>query len=141
MANEKNSGAGQAQNDDGRVLKSLALLTLPWISFQREMLAMMKKGIEDTSNARPVQNLAARELQALMMIFDRSGKWRGLLDHGLESKIAETYKETLPKLVSGSLGLIEAQDALLASVADLLDNVRKGDKTSGPASGRTEKSG
>ena len=131
MPNEKDSGLDQAQNGAGRVLRSFILLTLPWLSFQREMLAIMKKGIEDASHVRPIENLTSRELQALMMILDPSGKWRSLLDRDLEKKIEETYTKTFPKLASSSILFIEAQQALLASISDLLDKLRKDNKPSG----------
>jgi hypothetical protein len=124
MTNEKGNGRNSVQNGE-RVLRNFILLTLPWLSFQREMLAIAKKGIEDTSHIRPIENLTSREFQALMMILDPSGKWRGLLDRDLEKKIEEAYTKTFPKLVSGSLLFIEAQEALLASMSELLDKLRK----------------
>jgi hypothetical protein len=124
MTNEKDNGRNSAQNGE-RVLRNFILLTLPWLSFQREMLAIARKGIEDTSHIRPIENLTSREFQALMMILDPSGKWRGLLDRDLEKKMEEAYSKTFPKLVSGSLLFIEAQEALLASIFELLDKLRK----------------
>jgi len=130
MPNDKDSH-DRAQNGEGRVLTNFILLSLPWVSFQREMLAIMKKGIEDASHVRPIENLTSRELQALMMILDPSGKWRSLLDRDLEKKIEETYTNTFPKLVSGSLQFIEAQETLLASLSDLMDKLRKDNKPKG----------
>ena len=103
MPNDKDSGRDHAQNGEGRVLRNFALLALPWLSLQRDMLALMKRGIEDASHVRPIENLTSRELQALMMILDPSGKWRSLLDRDLQEKIKETYTKTFPKLVSGSI--------------------------------------
>lgn len=131
MPNDKDSGLDHAQNGEGRVLRNFILLTLPWLSFQREMLAIMKKGIEDASHVRPIENLTSRELQALMMILDPSGKWRSLLDRDLEKKIEETYTKTFPKLASSSIHFIEAQEALLASISDLLNKLRKDNKPNG----------
>lgn len=133
MPHDKHS-VDYSQNPESRVLKNFILLALPWLSFQREILAIMKKGIEDASHVRPVENLTSRELQALMMIFDPSGKWRSLSDRGLEKKITDTYAEILPKLVSGSFAFIEAQDAVLAGVSDLLENLRKNNPMNGDAS-------
>jgi hypothetical protein len=134
MPHDKHSSVDYSQNPESRVLKNFILLALPWLSFQREILAIMKKGIEDASHVRPVENLTSRELQALMMILDPSGKWRGLSDRGLEKKITDTYAEIFPKLVSGSFAFIEAQDAVLAGVSDLLENLRKNDPMNGDAS-------
>ena len=126
MPNDKDSGRDHPQNGEGRVLRNFILLTLPWLSFQRDMLAIMKRGIEDASHVRPIENLTSRELQALMMILDPSGKWRNLLDRDLQEKIKETYTKNFPKLVSGSILLIEAQEAVLASIYGLFDKLRKG---------------
>jgi hypothetical protein len=131
MPNGQQNRRGDPHNGDGRVLRNFILLTLPWLSFQRDMLAIMKKGIEDASHVRPIQNLTLRELQAIMMIVDPSGKWRKLIDHDLQEKIRETYLKTFPKLVSGMVHSIEAQEAALGSIAELFDKIRKDNKTSG----------
>ena len=136
MPNDKDRGRTHAQNGESRVLRNFALLALPWLSLQRDILAVMKRGIEDGSHVRPIENLTSRELQALMMILDPLGKWRNLLDRDLQQKIKETYTKALPKLVSGSISLIETQDAVLASISELFDKLRK-DITSGDTSGNT----
>jgi len=137
MPNDKHSGRDHPQNGEGRVLRNFILLTLPWLSFQRDMLAIMKKGIEEASHVRPIENLTSRELQALTMILDPSGKWRTLLDRDLQEKIKETYIKIFPKLVSGSILLIEAQDAVLAALAELGDTLRKDNKPSDDKSRKT----
>jgi hypothetical protein len=129
------SGKDSAQDGVDRIMKSFALVTLPWLAFQQEMLGIMKKSVENATLVRPLENLASRELQALMMIFDRSGKLRNLLDHDLEKKIGDAYTSTFPKMVSGSIQFIEAQEALLATVSNLLDTLRKNSNSSGSESG------
>lgn len=136
MSADKESGPDHAQYGS-RVLTNFILLTLPWLSFQREMLAIMKKGIEDASHVRPIENLTSRELQALMMILDPSGKWRSLLDRDFEKKIEETCTKTFPKLASGSTHFIEAQEMLLVSISDLLDKLRKDNKAKNYTSRKT----
>jgi hypothetical protein len=89
----------------------------------------MKKGIEDTSHARPVQKLTLLELHALMMVMDPSRTWRGPFDADLEKRVEETYKETFPKLVSGSIQFIEVQDILLKRMSDALNTLKDGNKT------------
>ena len=125
MPHDKHSSDDHAHTPEGRVLRNFALLALPWLSFQREILTIMRKGIEDASHVRPFEHLTSRELQAFMMIFDPTGRWRGLADRDLEKTLTETYGKILPKLVSGSFALIEAQEAALTSVSNLLDDVRK----------------
>jgi len=109
-------------------LRNLILLTLPWLSFQREMLEIAKNNITDPSHVRSTENFALRQLQALMMILDRSGTRRNLLDQNFEKKLGDAYKDNLPKLTSASVQFIEAQEAILATVFDALNTLRKGDK-------------
>src|SRR6185437_15118796 len=131
MPNDKESSSDHAQSLKDSMLRSFSLLALPWVSFQREMLAIMKKGIEDTSHARPVQKLTLLELHALMMVMDPSRTWRGPFDADLEKKVEETYKETVPKLVSGSIQFIEVQDILLKRMSDALNTLKDGNKAKG----------
>jgi len=125
MPQDKHSSDDHAQTPEGRALRNFSLLALPWLSFQQEILSIMKKGIESASHVRPFEHLSSRELQAFMMIFDPTGKWRGLSDRDLEKVLAETYGKILPKLVSGSYAFIEAQEAILTSVSGVLNDVRK----------------
>lgn len=79
-----NSNLDDAQSIKDSIFRNFALLALPWLSFQQDMLAIVKKGIEDTSHVKPVQKLTLLELQALMMIFDPSRTWRSPFDAGLK---------------------------------------------------------
>jgi flagellar motility protein MotE (MotC chaperone) len=125
----KENNGSHERADESRVLKGLALLTLPWLSFQRDMLALMKKGIEDASHIRPLENLASRQLQALAMIVDPSGKFRNLIDHDVQEKIKDVYAQAFPKFVANSVRLIETQEAVLISMSEQFDKLRK-NKTS-----------
>jgi hypothetical protein len=127
MPSEKNSD--DAQNLKDSIFRNFALLTLPWISFQQDMLAIVKKGIEDTSHVKPVQKLTLLELQALMMILDPSRTWRSPFDANFERRVEDTYKETFPKFVSGSIDFIEAQEMILKRMSDTLMTLKNGNKT------------
>jgi len=105
------------------------LLALPWVSFQRDMLAILKKGIEDTSHVKPVQKLTLLELHALMMILDPSRTWRSPFDADFEKRVEDTYKEAFPKMLSGSIHFIEAQEAILQHMSDALITLKDGNKT------------
>jgi hypothetical protein len=133
MPNDKNNARARPENDEGRLLRNFILLTLPWLSFQRDMLAIMKRGIEDASHVRPIENLTFRQLQALMMMLDPSGKWRNLVDSELQEGLKETYTKTFPKLVSGLVLSIEAQEEVLASISGLFDKLRKNKPSGGPS--------
>ena len=135
MPEDKDSS--HAHNDGPPFVRNFVLLALPWLSFQRDVLALMKRGIEDASNVRPLENLASRELQALMMTLDPSGKWRSLLDRDFQNEIIETYAKNFPKLVAGSLSLIENQERILASLTETLEKLRKDNKSSDDKSGKS----
>jgi hypothetical protein len=109
-------------------LRDFILLALPWLSFQREMLEIAKNNITDPSHVKSTENFTLRQLQALMMILDRSGKRRNLLDQDFEKKLEATYKEIFPKLTSASVQFIEAQETILATMFDTLNTLRKGEK-------------
>jgi hypothetical protein len=128
MPNDKDSNSDDAQSYKDSTLRSFTLLALPWLSFQRDMLAIVKKGIEDTSHVKPVQKLTLLELHALMMILDPSRKWRSPFDADLEKRVEDTYKEIFPKLVSGSIQFIEAQEAILKRMSDALNTLKDGNK-------------
>ncbi len=112
-------------------LRNIILLTLPWLSLQRQMLDLMARSVENAGHVRPMQNFALSELQALTMILDRSGTLRNLLDPELEKKLEETFNDAIPKLASASVQSLRAQEAMLASVFDALNELRKNSKSGG----------
>ncbi|MFZ1149998.1 MAG: hypothetical protein WAR76_09735 [Xanthobacteraceae bacterium] len=117
----------QPQIDEDAV-RNLILLTLPWLSFQREVLEIAKKSVTDASHVKPTENFALRQFQALMMILDPSRTLRNRLDSDFEKKVEDSYKEILPKVSSASVQLIEAQEAILATMFDALNTLRKAEQ-------------
>ena len=126
MPNDSKPDQPQIDED---TFRSLILLTLPWLSFQRDMLEVAKKYVTDAGSVKPTENFALRQFQALMMILDRSRTLRDSLDSDFEKKVEDAYKEILPKVSSASVQLIEAQEAMLSTVFDALNALRKADKT------------
>ena len=129
MPNDKQSKSDHAQDYKDNLLRNFTLLALPWVSFQRDILAIMKKGIQDTSNVKPVQKLTLLELHALMMILDPSRTWRSPFDADFEKRIEETYNEIFPKLLAGSIHFVEAHDKILQHMSEALITLKNGDKT------------
>jgi hypothetical protein len=129
MPNEKKSSSDDIQDLKDSIFRNFSLLALPWVSFQRDMLAIVKKGIEDTSHVKPVQKLTLLELHALMMIVDPSRTWRSPFDADFEKRVEDTYKEAFPKVLSGSIHFIEAQEAILQHMSDALITLKDGSKT------------
>lgn len=127
MPNESKPDQPQIDED---TFRNLILLTLPWLSFQRDVLEIAKKYITDVSNVKPTENFALRQFQALMMILDRSRTLRDSVDSDFEKKVEDAYKEIMPKVSSASVQLIEAQEAMLSTVFDALNTLRKADKSS-----------
>ena len=129
MATDKDYKTGRTQvtgedpKDD--LLRGLGLLALPVLAFQRNMLGVVRKGIEEAGLLQPVQTLAQHELHALFMIVDPKGDWRNTLGVEIEKKLKDTLDAAVPKAIAGSVGLIDAQHALLTSLIDALDTARK----------------
>jgi len=111
------------QGAGGRAMKNFALLALPFLAAQRDMLGIMKNNLKDGNCVLPVQNFALRELYALMMVFDPSRKWRDAFS-GLEEKIGAASKDAIPKMVSGSMAMLEAQEAVIGSMIETLTRVK-----------------
>jgi hypothetical protein len=125
MPNDSKPDQPQIDED---AFRNLILLTLPWLSFQRDVLEIAKKYVTDVGHARPTENFALRQFQALMMILDRSRTLRDSLDGDFEKKVEDAYKEIFPKVSSASVQLIEAQEAILTTIFDALNTLRKTDK-------------
>jgi len=107
----------------GRALKNFALLALPLLAAQRDMLGICKNAIKDETCILPMQNFALRQFYAMMMVFDPSRKFRDACA-GLEDSVTKTCQDTVPKLVSGSVALIEAQEAAISSMIEALTKVK-----------------
>jgi hypothetical protein len=110
------------------LLRGFTLLTLPLLSFQSQVLEIVKTSIKDASRVKPAENLVLLELQALMMILDRSHKLRNLIDPDFEKRLEKACKEIFPKLTSASIGLIEAQETILKGIFEALQKLQQGEK-------------
>jgi hypothetical protein len=110
------------------LLRAFTLLTLPLLSFQSQVLEIVKTSIKDASRVKPAENLVLLELQALMMILDRSHKLRNLIDPDFEKRLEKACKEVFPKLASASIGLIEAQETVLKGIFEALQKLQQGEK-------------
>ena len=110
------------------LLRAFTLLTLPLLSFQSQVLEIVKTSIKDASRVKPAENLVLLELQALMMILDRSHKLRNLIDPDFEKRLEKACKEIFPKLTSASIGLIEAQETILKGIFEALQKLQQGEK-------------
>jgi hypothetical protein len=126
----KNKGAQMPDHTDPDLsqfpetaLSNFILLALPLLTLQRDVLEIAKKGIQAGTNT-PTERFAASELQALMMILDKSRTFRNLIDEDFEKNLQNTCKEVFPKLASASVQLIEAQDKVLSGIFDALNKLR-----------------
>jgi len=125
MPDDSKPDQSQSYEDN---LRNFILLALPWLSYQREMLEIAKSNITDPSRVRATENFTLRQLQALMMILDRSGTRRNLLDEDFKKRLEVSFKELFPKLTSARVQLIEAQEEILTTMFDTLNTLRKGEK-------------
>jgi hypothetical protein len=125
MPQDKVSDSGKFL--DNEVYKNIILLSLPWLSLQRDMLAIGKQGIQDYSHVSPLQNFTLREIHALMMMLDPSGTWRDS-HRELEARLKESSTQSISKFMSGLSALLESQEAFLTSAIETLNAWRNGNK-------------
>jgi hypothetical protein len=129
MAADRDSKTGRAQvtgedpKDD--LLRGLGLLALPVLAFQRNMLGLVKQGIEEAGLLKPVRMLAQHELHAFFMIIDPKAHWRNSLGVEIEKKVKDALDSAAPKIISGSVNLIDAQEQILKVLIEALDTARK----------------
>ena len=50
-------------------------------------------------------------------------------DADFEKRVEDTYNETFPKLLSGSINFIEAQEIILQRMSDALITLKNGNRT------------
>src|SRR5579885_1745558 len=106
-----------------RMLRNAALLALPILAAQRDMLGICKDAMKDESSILPMQNFALRQFYAMMMVFDPQRKFRDACA-GFEDGIGKTCQETMPKLVAGSVAFIEVQEAVLSTMIEALTKIK-----------------
>ncbi len=128
MAKDKRTRSDDVRNEPGSVLRNVALVALPLFSLQRSVLDVVKTGIEKAVLLRPVQNMLLSEIQALMIILDPDRKLRGQLDVDFEARTKKLLEEVTDKVTSGSLRLVEAQQAAADRVIDLLKTLKDAQK-------------
>jgi hypothetical protein len=132
MAKDKRSHTGHDQNGEGSLLKNLLLLTLPLLSFQRDILPTIRKSLEThkDDHIKAIGNLLSFELHALLMILDPARKLRGRLDDNLENKLKAEITEVLEKLAAGLITVVEIQEKVLPSLIEALRQAKNEKYTS-----------
>ena len=78
MPTDHKKSPDQGKKKPDKILNAIALMALPWLTFQYKMLQFMKEGIKNADNIKPFKVLAQHELQALMMILDPERKMEKL---------------------------------------------------------------
>jgi hypothetical protein len=135
MPNDRPDTTHHPQDDELGMSTNVILLTLPWLSFVKETLGIIKeglqnkehkKGTEEFNLVKPIERLVASELHALFMVLDRSRTLRGLIGEDHEHKLVEEFTQVSKKLVSGSVHLMEAQEIVLGRIVDALKNAKNG---------------
>ena len=99
---------------------------------QRNMLNVVRKGIQEAGLLQAVGTLAQHELHALFMILDPKAQWRNSRGVEIEKKLKDAFDSAAPKVISGSVSLIDAQEAILTAVIEALDAARKDQPPKGP---------
>jgi hypothetical protein len=136
-AGDDRTGRAKETVKDAKVgmLRDIGLLALPVLAFHRNMLGVLRTGIQEAGILKPVQTLAENELHALLMILDPSGEWRSSRGADMEKKLKDTLDAAAPKVISGAVSLIDAQYSVLTSLIDALDPARS-NKPSNEKKGR-----
>jgi hypothetical protein len=136
MSNNNIGNVGRAQTGKGGILRAVILLTLPFLSFQRDLLHILKTNLDrrpqDEDGDTPANNglgdlihkLTARELQALMMVLDPSQAWRRGLGEDFQSKLADDIAEISQQVAAGAVNVIEAQSKTLDRLVELLRKIK-----------------
>jgi hypothetical protein len=112
----------------GNPLRDLVRLALPLLSFQRDILEVVKKNIQDGDTVKHARKFTFHELHALMMIVDPARRFRNRFDEDFEKKLEEAFNEIVPKVATASVQLIEASQKALCVVSEGLNNLRQGEK-------------
>src|SRR5262245_23980854 len=123
MPEAKDRNGGRAQYADLGMLRSAILLALPWLSLQRDLLKIIKTGLEPVK--RPpeadgntplnhilvdlIQKATSQQLLALLMILDPAHAWRNGIGEDLQQKIASDASEISQHLAAGAVNVMEAQ--------------------------------
>lgn len=120
---DETSGRAPPAGEDRKagLLRDMGLLALPVVAFHRNMLGVLRTGIQEAGLLKPVQTLVESELHTLMMVLDPSGEWRNSRGADIEKKLKDTLDAAVPKAVAGAVSLIDAQYALLTALLTALD--------------------
>jgi hypothetical protein len=129
----------QGQDGEGSIATGVVLLTLPWLRFAQKTLETVREGLQkhkgdpkdgggDYSLAEPVKHLVAHELQAFLMVFDRSRRLREALGEDFEDRLAEACSQLSKKVAAGAVNLIEAQEIVLDGIIDVLQQAKNGEQ-------------
>jgi hypothetical protein len=136
MSNNMDRNGGRAHSGEVGMLRAAILLTLPFLSFQRDILHMLKTSLErrpkGEDGSTPANNslvdlihkLTARELQALMMVLDPSHAWRRGLGEDFQRKLADDISEISQQFAVGAANIIEVQSKTLDRVVELLRKIK-----------------
>jgi hypothetical protein len=131
MPKDKDTHPRPPQNSEGGLLRHLILLTLPLLSFQRDILQTVRTSLEThkDEHIRAIGNLLSFELHALMMILDPARKLRGRSDDKLERQLKDELTQILEKLADGLVTVVEIQEKILPHLIDTLKGIKNGKHT------------
>lgn len=138
MSTNADRTQGRVQNGGGGPLRMALLLALPLLSLQRDLLQVIKAGLEKPTKAPAtaegatgndnivdvLQKFAARELQALMMIVDPAHRWRNGLAEDFYKKLESDIAYVSQRVSTGAISLIEAQARILERAVEILRRIK-----------------
>jgi hypothetical protein len=132
MPKDKDTHPRPPQNSEGGLLRHLILLTLPLLSFQRDILQTVRTSLEThkDEHIRAIGNFLSFELHALMMILDPARKLRGRSDDKLERQLKDELTQILEKLADGLVTVVQIQEQILPHLIETLKGIKNGKHTS-----------
>lgn len=116
--------SGGAHDGDISILGTVSLFALPLFTFQQKMLGLLKTGIGQALEQKPVQTLLFCEIHALMMLLDPDHRLRNRLGPDLEAKTKALLDRINDRVSDGSLKLIEAHEELNRHISAILTSIK-----------------
>jgi hypothetical protein len=128
MPNDTSNNAGHTHDGEPRLLRNLIVFALPLLCLQRNILPIIKAGLQrDGDNCiEEIHKFVTLELLALAMVFDPPQKLRILFDESYQRELKIEIAAILRKLSDGLIGLMDAQEMILTIMIDVLVKLKNG---------------
>ena len=90
MPQDKHSSDDHAHTPEGRALKNFALMALPWLSFQRDILSIMLQGSSNSRFPDSANGNCKYGQMPATLLLAASGCWGAVSRNGSSAKAPST---------------------------------------------------